>query len=313
MRTCVIGGHGFIGRNLVECLISTGRDVLVLGRRLDRPAKLSRPAAYSPCDISDRSSLRSHLRGVNEVISLAHATTPKLGASDLFADHVSNLQPALILLEEAERLPDLRKLIVTSSGGTVYGMAVQTPISETAPTAPVSPYGIVKLSIERYSMMFHLLRSLPVVIVRPANVYGVGQRPFMGQGFIATAIGHILRDEPISVFGDGQTIRDYIHVADVATGILAALQMGGDGQTYNVGTSVGRSNLEIIESLKRLAGNDGRHVNVNLLSARGFDVPSNVLSYAKLHADSGWRPHENFEERLSEMWASMKTAFASND
>ena len=313
MTTCVIGGHGFIGRNVVDCLISTGRDVLVLGRRLHRPVELSLSAAYVPCDISDRASLRRHLRGVNEIISLAHATTPKLGASDLFADNVSNLQPALVLLEEAESLPDLRKLVVTSSGGTVYGVAAQMPISETAPTAPVSPYGIVKLSIERYSLMSHLLRSLPVVIVRPANAYGVGQHPFMGQGFIATAIGHILREEPISIFGNGQTIRDYIHVADVATGILAALQMGANGESYNIGTSVGRSNLEIIESLKGLAANEGRHVSIDLLPARGFDVPSNVLSYAKLHADTGWKPLENFEERLAEMWASMKKSLASND
>jgi UDP-glucose 4-epimerase len=222
------------------------------------------------------------------------------------------LQPALTLLEEAESLPGLRKLIVTSSGGTVYGVAAQMPISETAPTVPVSPYGIVKLSIERYSLMFHLLRSLPVVIVRPANAYGVGQQPFMGQGFIATAIGHILREEPISLFGNGQTIRDYIHVADVATGILSALQMGGNGESYNIGTSIGRSNLEIIESLKQLAAKEGRPVRVDLLPARGFDVPSNVLSYAKLHADTGWKPLESFEQRLAEMWVSMKTAFASD-
>lgn len=312
MRTCVIGGHGFVGRYLVSALISAGRDVLVLGRRTERPAELAQPAAYVSCDLADRLSLRRHLHGVAEVISLAHATAPRLGVTDLLADHVANLQPALVLLEEAERIPALRKLIVTSSGGTVYGVADQLPITETAPTAPVSPYGITKLAIERYSLMFHLLGSLPVVVVRPANVYGVGQRAFTGQGFIATAIGHILRDEPISVFGDGQTIRDYIHVADVAAGMLAALQMGGNGEAYNLGTSVGRSNLEIIESLKKLAATDGRHVNFDLLQARGFDVPSNVLSYAKLHAHTGWKPQENFEERLAEMWASMKTAFASN-
>jgi UDP-glucose 4-epimerase len=312
MRTCVIGGHGFVGRHVVRALLSSGRDVLVLGRRRDRPDELPQAAAYASCDLIDRISLRHHLEGVGEIVSLAHATPPVLGSNDLLGDHVANLQPVLVLLEEAERLVSLRKLIVTSSGGTVYGVAGQSPITEDTSTAPVSPYGIIKLAIERYSLMFHLLKSLPVVVVRPSNVYGIGQRAFTGQGFIATAIGHVLQDDPIAVFGDGMTIRDYIHVDDVASGMLAALQMGKVGEIYNIGTSIGRSNLEIVGFLRQLAVADGIQLKVEQLPARGFDVPSNVLSYEKLFAQTGWSPKEHFEERVAEMWSAMKASFASN-
>lgn len=312
MRTCVIGGHGFVGRHVVRALLSSGRDVLILGRRRDRPDELPQAAAYASCDLVDRVSLRHHLEGVGEIVSLAHATPPVLGSNDLFGDHVANLQPVLVLLEEAERLVTLRKLIVTSSGGTVYGVAEDEPITEAAPTAPVSPYGITKLAIERYALMFHLLRSLPVAIVRPSNVYGVGQRAFTGQGFIATAIGHALRDEPIAIFGDGLTTRDYIHVNDVAAGIGAVLEMGSPGEAYNLGTSIGRSNLDILDFLRQLALADDLTLKVHQLPARGFDVPSNVLSYEKLFAQTGWSPKEQFEGRVAEMWSAMKASCASN-
>ncbi len=120
----------------------------------------------------------------------------------------------------------VRRLLLVSSGGTVYGPPCTLPMAESHPTAPISPYGITKLTIDHYALMFHHTRGLPVVVVRPANAYGVQQRSRTGQGFLAAAIDAILSRREIEIFGDAGTIRDYIHVTDVASGILAALDFG---------------------------------------------------------------------------------------
>lgn len=127
------------------------------------------------------------------MIDLAYSTVPQTSFSDPMFDLQSNLPRVVALMEELKHHTKLRRFMVVSSGGTVYGHATQLPISEYAQTEPVSPYGITKLTIERYALMYHRLHDLPVVLVRPANAYGLGQQAFKGQGFIATAIGSILQ------------------------------------------------------------------------------------------------------------------------
>jgi UDP-glucose 4-epimerase len=305
MRTCVIGGGGFIGRYLVEALVASGRGVLVLGRRSERPADLSRSAVYSACDYTDRSSLRSKISDCDEIVDLAYATVPQTSFANPIYDLQANLAPCVGLFEEVRDIGRLRRLVVTSSGGTVYGPAVDLPISEEDRTSPISPYGITKLTIERYALMFHVLSGLPVTIVRPANAYGLGQRPFTGQGFIATAMGRILKREPVTIFGEHGTIRDYIHVRDVASGIVCALESGRAGEIYNVGSGVGRSNREVVNSIRPFADAVGLPVEIDCVKPRGFDVPSNVLNCGKLSSHTNWHPRVPFDEGLLEMWQDM--------
>ena len=177
--------------------------------------------------------------GCGEIVDMAYATTPQASFVDPILDLHANVSATIGLLEESLSLPSLRRLLVVSSGGTVYGEANELPIRETAPTKPVSPYGITKLAVERYASMYHQVKGLPVVIVRPANAYGLGQKPFTGQGFIATAMGCIVKRKAITVFGESGAIRDYIHVLDVAAGIVEALTAGIDGETYNIGSGIG--------------------------------------------------------------------------
>ena len=176
------------------------------------------------------------------------------------------------------------------------------PIQESHPTAPISPYGITKLTIEHYALMFHHTRDLPVVVVRPANAYGVNQRSRTGQGFLAAAIDAILSRRAIEIYGPSGTIRDYIHVTDVATGILAALNLGLDGEIYNLGTGVGASNLDVISLLRPLTQACGYPIQVNHLPSRRFDVEANVLDCQKLLSISGWSAQISIRQGFAEMW-----------
>ena len=303
MRCCVIGGAGFIGTYLVAELLATGREVLVLGRRAERPASLPAGAAYVSVG-QDVADWAPYIAGAEEIVDLAYATVPQTSFADPVYDILANLPPTVALLQAARSLP-LRKMVVVSSGGTVYGHADTLPIVESVQTNPVSPYGITKLTQEKYALMFHRLHGTPVSIVRPANAYGAGQRAFTGQGFIATAMGAILKGDEVTVFGESGTVRDYIHVADVARGILAVLERGDAGEVYNLGSGIGRNNREVLEAIAPLAARHDLSVRVRVAPAREFDVRANILDSGKLQACSGWQPTEDFHAGLSSMWAAI--------
>ena len=301
MRACVIGGAGFIGTQVTRQLLAAGRDVVVLGRRARQDAALPAGAAYVSGDYGDRAVVKNVLRDVTEVIDLAYATVPQTSFADPIYDILANLPASVQLLQEAAAAK-VGKLVLVSSGGTVYGNAQALPITEEHPTFPISPYGITKLTIEKYAGMFHRVADLPVAIARPGNAYGEGQRAFAGQGFIATAVHSIMRGETIRVFGAEGTVRDYVHVSDVASGILAVLDHGQPGQAYNIGTGVGRSNLEVLRDLEPHAARAGHSIRTEQLPARRFDVPANVLDTRKLSAISGWRPQVGFAAGLERVW-----------
>jgi UDP-glucose 4-epimerase len=302
MTCCVIGGAGFIGAALVAILCAEGHDVRVIGRSTSPRRALPPSARYISCDVNQRSALRVALKGATEIVDLAYATVPKTSFADPMFDLTANLPPALVLMEEALSIPQLRRFVFVSSGGTVYGDQSELPITENAPTRPISPYGITKLAIERYALMFHRLQGLPAIVVRPANAYGIGQKAGTGQGFLATAIAQILNEKPVTIFGNRGTVRDYIDVNDVAAGIHAAMFRGQMGEIYNIGTGVGLDNMAILEMLKPLALLRGINVGIEQAPARHFDVLANVLDSGHLHAASGWRACVPFSQGLALLW-----------
>jgi UDP-glucose 4-epimerase len=300
--TAVIGGAGFIGRAVVAELLAQGRQVLVLGR--EEAPMPSLPVGvryvYSPANDAG-ATLKQALQEVDEVIDLAYATVPGTSFQDPVNDILVNLPEAVRLFELVSTLP-LRKFVWISSGGTVYGRTTAERIAETHPTLPLSPYGITKLAIEKYAHMYFESRGLPIVCVRPSNAFGEGQRTYSGQGFIATAIASVLDGRELTLFGEQGTIRDYLHVTDVAAGIVAALLHGQPGEVYNLGSSQGLTNRQVLDYLAPLATKAGHSVRINVQPPRPFDVPANVLDCTKLHAETGWQPRLTFVQALTQTW-----------
>jgi UDP-glucose 4-epimerase len=191
MRCCIIGGSGFIGSYLTKLLVESGREVVVLDRNPIPNRALPPKAKYLAGDYSEPALLHELLANTDEVIDLAYSTVPKTSFENPVYDILSNLPQSVGLLQEAVKAR-LRKLVLVSSGGTVYGVAHSLPIREDHPTNPISPYGITKLTMEKYAGMFAFSAGLPVTVVRPGNAYGEGQVAFMGQGFIATTLESII-------------------------------------------------------------------------------------------------------------------------
>jgi len=298
---CVIGGTGFVGSFLVRALLKEGRKVIVVGRNKLPSRPLPDNVEYTPGNFGDKYFLQGILRGVDEIIDLAYATVPKTSYDDPVRDIVNNLPSAVRLFEVASEL-SIKKLIMISSGGTVYGIAQNLPITEYHPTNPISPYGITKLAIEKYAMMYHHSKKLPVICVRPSNAFGEGQKPFTGQGFIATAIAHILKQQEIILYGETGTIRDYIHINDVTRGIIAALDYGIPGSCYNIGTGIGKSNKEVLDDILPLAMSAGLKPRIQVMPTRQFDVPANVLDSSKMREETGWMPLIPFGDGIKKTW-----------
>lgn len=245
-----------------------------------------------------------------EWIDLAYATQPKTSFDDPLHDLAGNVPAAVALFRRALENDRLHRILFVSSGGTVYGAARDWPILETASTNPISPYGITKLTIEKYAFMFHQTRGLPALVVRPSNAYGPGQMPFTGQGFIATAIGCVLNRQPIPVYGGGGNVRDYLHVEDLARGILAVLDCGLPGEVYNLGSGVGRSNMQVLAALEPIARVHGYDIQTEHHPARGFDVPVNVLNCNKVTAATGWQPRVSFADGMEQTWLAIADILA---
>lgn len=304
MAAClVVGGGGFIGSHLVSKLVASGRrDIRVLGRSAHPRFSLPEGVCYVSGDICDEKFLRPLLQDCDEVIDLAYSTVPKTSFEDPVLDVMANL-PANVTLIRLASERRLRRFVLVSSGGTVYGNAAYLPIDESHPTNPISPYGITKLAAEKYALMFHRLGGLPVVIVRPANPYGPNQLGNLGQGFVGAALFALLNHKPVTIFGSRGTVRDYIFVEDLAEGLVAALDYGMPGDTYNIGTGLGLDNQMVLDEIVKSSDQLAFPLELIIQPARAFDVATNVLSSAKLTYVSGWRPKTEFSLGISKTWA----------
>lgn len=303
--TLVIGGAGYIGTHLTPQLCAIGRRVTVLGRSLTPRYKLPEGAVYVSGDFSQHDLIRRMLENHQEVIHLAYATVPNTSFINPLADLLENLPPTVQLFSEAADRGV--KVVLVSSGGTVYGEADELPIPETHRTKPISPYGLTKMTLENYAYLYAATHGLKYICVRPANAYGVGQRPFAGQGFIATAMASAIRGIPINIFGQHGTVRDYLYVSDLASGIVSALAHGHLSETYNLGSGIGLSNLNVIELLKPLMQDIGREIQVETFPEREFDVKANVLVSKKLHEHTGWIQQVDFDSGLRRTYEWLKS------
>jgi UDP-glucose 4-epimerase len=278
-----------------------------MGRSAAPIRKLPPGAKYVCGDYADQQLLRKLISQADEVVDLAYATVPQTSFADPIFDIQANLPPSVSMLRSAAEA-GLRRVVLISSGGTVYGVARSLPINEEHPTDPISPYGITKLTLEKYGLMFHRLTGLPVIIVRPGNAFGPGQIPEAGQGFVATAIARVLSNREVTIYGQEGTVRDYVHVTDIARGIASALEHGQPGRCYNIGTGIGKSNLDVLRTIEPLASTRGRRIELRVDERRGFDVPVNILDSARLREVSGWTPRVPFDAGIEETWNYLLSA-----
>lgn len=298
MRVLVIGGCGFIGSHVVDCLLQGGVEVRVLDRRPEAFRPPLPGVDYVMGDFADTAQVFEALAGMDAVVHLASTTVPATSNLDPVADISGNLIP-LVRLLEVMRSAGVRKMIYLSSGGTVYGVPQTDPVSESHPLNPISSYGIVKIAIENYLFMEQALHGLQPVVLRASNPYGPRQGHTGIQGLIGTHLWRLARNEQIEVWGDGSVVRDFLHVKDLAALCLRALQADVTG-IFNAGSGEGASVAEVVDKICATVGGD---VTPLYKPGRNFDVPRVVLDVTKAEAELGWQRQISLEAGLAETWA----------
>ncbi len=297
----VLGGHGFIGSNVVRALLRAGHAVRVLDlRRTPALAPGPGPLEVEEGDFTNAAVVDHALDGAKAVIHLASVTLPQTGTDDPVYDVGENLVGTLRLLDACTRR-GVRRIVFSSSGGTVYGRLRQIPVPEDHPQDPINSYGIVKLGIEKYLQLYAHLGRLDPIVLRLANPFGPGQFTRGAQGAVAVALGALAREEPFHLWGDGSVVRDFLYADDLTRAFLAALGAPqGAPVVFNVGSGRGTSLAELLDACQRIAA---RTLRIVRHPGRPIDVPTNVLDCSRASAVLGWRAETSLDEGLARTWA----------
>lgn len=295
----MIGGSGFIGNSLIKPLLDSGREVHIVD--IKQPLVPNNNIQFHQLNIQDAGELIKLLSEMDEMIYLAHEGFPALHSADPEFEIKANIFYTIQLLRQLNKT-NLQKIIYFSSGGAVYGNTDKLKLKETDETTPVSSYGIAKLSVEKYIRIFYKSSGLPIISVRPSNAYGPGQAPFKGQGFIATAIKLAQQQNPITIYGKEGTIRDYLYIDDLVNAIIRLLEYGKIGETYNIGTGIGYSNLSVIKLITEIAQKNNIRLQIKKETERPFDVNYNVLDSNKLKTETGWEPETDLKSGIEKTW-----------
>ncbi|MDC7676506.1 NAD-dependent epimerase/dehydratase family protein [Asticcacaulis machinosus] len=293
MYVLLVGGTGFIGRHLTKALQSNGHKVRILSRSVSH-AKLSEEAEYFCGDLLDVDGLCGALSGIDVCVHAATSTIPSTAADNIEFDISTNLLGSINLMRACVT-QGVKRLVFLSSGGTIYGVPKYHPISEDHPTDPISAYGIVKLSIEKYLEYFNHSYGLDYAVTRLSNPYGTGQALNRQQGIIPIFINRVLNGLPLEVFGDGEAVRDYIYIDDAVGGVLTLIEGAAPHKIYNIGSGVGSSINDIITAINAATGLTAK---VSYRPARAFDVNINILDCRRAKIDLGWQASESLSEGI---------------
>ncbi|OBF40764.1 UDP-glucose 4-epimerase [Mycobacterium sp. ACS1612] len=244
MRTLVTGAAGFIGSTLVDRLLADGHSVvgvddlssgrsenIVLAERHDG-------FEFAKADITSADLVGLLAETQPEVVfHLAAQIDVRRSVTDPQFDSTVNVV-GTVRLAEAARQAGVRKIVHTSSGGSIYGTPTTFPTPETIPVDPASPYAAGKVAGEVYLNMFRNLYGLECSHIAPGNVYGPRQDPHGEAGVVAIFSRALLAGRPTKIFGDGTDTRDYVFVEDVVDAFVKASGEAGGGQRFNIGTGV---------------------------------------------------------------------------
>lgn len=297
MRALVIGGNGFIGSHLVEGLHARGHAVRVLDPGSARVDVDWAGIDYRRGAYTDAACLADALDDVDTVFHLASTTVPASSNRDPAYDVSSNLVGALGLLSTMQAR-GLRRIVFFSSGGTVYGDPEVLPVPESHPLRPISSYGIVKVAIEQYLSMYRHLGQIDPLVLRPSNPFGPRQSAAGGQGFIAAAIARLREGAPLQIWGDGETVRDYIFIDDLVELAIRAAASGDCG-IFNAGSGIGASLNDIRAAIEQAAG---QRMAVEHLPARDFDVRRVVLDVSAARDRFDWSPATDLADGIARTW-----------
>jgi UDP-glucose 4-epimerase len=286
-KILVTGGAGFVGSHLVDAYLAAGHEVVVVddlftGRR----ENVNPDCEFHEMDIRDPRLEGLFQRHSFELVSHQAALgNVRASMEDPLSFADVNVRGGVNVLECCRKY-GVRKIVYSSTGGCVYGEPRYLPADEAHPLQPRDPYGASKASYELYLPVYQMNYGLNYTILRYPNVYGPRQDPFGEAGVIAIFIGQMLRELQPVINGDGEQLRDYVHVSDVVCANLMVFDTG-DNDVFNVGWGKGTSVNQIFHSLKAILASSAREVHG---PPKLGEIRQTYLNAAKAAEVLGWRP-----------------------
>jgi UDP-glucose 4-epimerase len=303
LKICVTGGAGFIGSHVVDGFIEQGHTVVIIDNLYTGSMENVNPkATFYLMDIRAQECKKVFEQEKFDIVCHHAAQMDvRLSVTNPQLDAEINILGVLNLLQNCVQYK-VKKFLFASTGGAIYGEQDVYPCDENHPTRPVSPYGITKLTTEKYLYYYLTEFGLKFVILRYANIYGPRQNPHGEAGVVAIFTNKMLNHEQPIINGDGKQTRDYVYVGDVVRANIMALQYP-ESDIFNIGTAKETDVNELFDHINKETG--GKTIKNHGPPKQGEQKRS-VISYKKARQIFGWKPEIPLQEGLKRTVAFFK-------
>ncbi len=296
MKILVTGGAGFIGSNLVDKLIELGHQVVIIDDLSSGLKSYINPQAhFYQIDIAaPKVEEIFAVQKFDAVFHLAAQIDVRKSVADPVFDNKVNVLGGLNILENC-RQHNVSKIIFVSTGGALYGEAETIPTPETYPTNPLSPYGIHKLTFEKYLHYYHSVYGQAYTVLRLANVYGPRQYKGGECGVVSIFIGNAVAGQESTINGDGENTRDYVYVSDVVAALAKALEVDYIG-AINIGTGVEKKVNDVVLAVELALG---KSIAKKYGPAKIGEQTRSVLDIALARKVLNWQPQVALDQGIA--------------
>jgi len=286
LKILVTGGAGFIGSNVADSLIEAGHEVVILDNlSTGKISNVNRNAKFIKGSITDDLGGLFGAEKFDIVNHHAAQIDVRKSVSDPIFDANINILGSINLLQNCVRY-GVKKFMFASTGGAVYGEQDYFPADELHNAQPCSPYGISKLSVEKYLFFYNQTHGLNYTILRYANIYGPRQNPLGEAGVISIFLDKILANQQPIINGDGKQTRDYVFVKDVVKSNLMTLE-DTTSDIYNVGTAIETDVNQLFNLINNNFSNKVEEVHGD---AKAGEQLRSVITSEKMFKKFGWKP-----------------------
>ncbi len=304
----VTGGSGFIGSHMVDYLLNKGYSVRILDNlssgnlaNIQHHQSTSR-LEFIEGDLRDKKILNKIMKEVEIIFHFGAQIDVRRSVEDPLYDEDVNIRGSLLLTQTAIE-NEVDWIVFASSGGAIYGNAQSLPTDENTVNEPTSPYGISKLSFEKYLQFFHQVYGIGTTSMRYANIYGPRQGSKGEAGVISIFLSQIIKNKTLTIIGDGNQTRDYVYVTDAVEAAHTAVSSRANG-VFNIGTGKETSVNELASLILRIthANNDMIH-----LPEIPGEVQRSSLDSTLAKERLKWQPKTSLEAGITKTWEWLKT------
>lgn len=295
----ITGGSGFIGGHLAAAFCEAN-DVTIFDSSIPGDESLSESVETIEADVRDEDALEDTVAAADVVFHQAALVSVAASVEDPKRSHSINARGTLNVLDAA-RKHDAR--VVLASSAAIYGQPADTPIQETDRQKPTSPYGLEKLTADHYARLYHDLYGLETVALRYFNVYGPGQKGGDYAGVIDIFLEQARNDEPITVHGDGEQTRDFVHVDDVVRANRRAAETDAVGDAFNIGTGTSITIRGLAELIRELVDSDSEIVHTD---PRSGDIRHSRADITRARERLDYSPEYSVEDGLEHFVSGLR-------